>query len=171
MIWLLPSNTHIRCQRTDLHQRQPVRLQQVRCLAHITGEMTMWKHQLIMLEIHEAKTCNSGNPQINFIHHHPAIVNHLGSHHLQVFPRSTTRPHSTSQHAHNHALVQPKDIEVMDHRGKPMISPKEDMLHLKYFPLSNSHEMGRHLQAHVKCLQHSLETMQLLSGYLPPPLP
>jgi hypothetical protein len=38
--------------------------------------------------------------------------------------------------------------------------PKEDMVDLKYFPLSDSQEMCCHPKVHVECLQHSLETIQ-----------
>ena len=48
----------------------------------------------------------------------------------------------------------------MGHRGKHLISPKEDMVDLKCSPLSNSQDMGHHLQAHLECLQHRLETTQ-----------
>ena len=58
----------------------------------------------------------------------------------------------------------------MGHRGKHLISPKDDMVHLKCSPLSNSQDMGRHLQAHHECLQHRLETIQSFSRPLPLPL-
>ena len=58
----------------------------------------------------------------------------------------------------------------MGHRGKHLISPKEDMVDLKCSPLSNSQDMGRHLQAHLECLQHRLETIQSFGRPLPLPL-
>ena len=59
----------------------------------------------------------------------------------------------------------------MGHRGKHMISPKEDMVDLKCSPLCNSQDMGRHLQAHVESLQLRLETIQSFGRPLPlPPL-
>jgi len=116
---------------------------------------------MIMLEIHRAMTLNLGNLWLNFIHHHhQGIVTRLHSHHFQVLPSSTTRLHSTWHQAHNQALVRLKDIRVMGHRGKHMISLKEDMVDLKCSPLSNSQNMGRHLQAHLECLQHCLQTIQ-----------
>jgi hypothetical protein len=57
----------------------------------------------------------------------------------------------------------------MGHRGKHMISPKEDMADLRCSPLSNSQDIGRHLQAHLECIQHHLETI-LSFGELHPPL-
>ena len=36
--------------------------------------------------------------------------------------------------------------------GKHMISPKEDMVDLKWSPLSNSQDMGRHVEAQLECL-------------------
>ena len=48
----------------------------------------------------------------------------------------------------------------MGHRGKDTISTKEDIVDLECCPLSNSQDMGRHLQAHLECLQHRLETIQ-----------
>ena len=53
------------------------------------------EHQIIMLEIHHAKTVNSGNLRINFFHYYQGIVTHLCSHHFQALPGSTTLPHST----------------------------------------------------------------------------
>jgi hypothetical protein len=79
-------------------------------------------------------------------------------------------PHSTSHQAYNQALVQPKDIQVMGHCGKHMISPKEVMVDLRCSPLSNSQNMGHHLQEHLKCLQQYLEAIQSLSQHLLPVL-
>jgi len=143
----------------NLRRRQPIWLQPVGCLAHNNAQMTMRKHQMIMLEIHSAKTLNSGNPQIKLILHW-SIVTHLSSHYFQGHPSSTTMPHSTWQKAHYQALLQPKDIRVMGYRVKHMLSLKEVMVDLKCSPVSNSQDMGRHLQEHNKCLQHSLETIQ-----------
>jgi len=156
----------------DLRQRQPICLQQVGCLAHNNAQMTLWKHQMIMLEIHQAITLNLGNPRINFIHQHPdqGIVTRHCSDHFQALTSSTTRLHSTWHQAHNQVLVKPKDIRVMGHCGKDMISPKEDMVDLKCSPLSNSQGMGRHPQAHLECLQHRLETIQSFAQHLPFPL-
>jgi len=125
-----------------------------------------------MPELHWAETLNSGNPRINFIHHHnqQGIVNRLCSYHFQALPSSTSRLHSTWHQVHNQALVQPKDIRVIGHRGKHMISPKEDMVDLKCSPLSNSQDMCRHLQVHHKCLQRCLETIQSFGSPLLLPL-
>jgi hypothetical protein len=57
----------------------------------------------------------------------------------------------------------------MAHRGKHMISRKEDMMDLKCSPLSNSQDMGCHPQAHLKCLQHRRETIQSFARPLPVP--
>jgi hypothetical protein len=38
--------------------------------------------------------------------------------------------------------------------------PKEDMVDLKRFPLSDSQDMGCDFQAHLKCFQYGLETFQ-----------
>jgi len=129
--------------------------------------MPTWEHQIIMLEIHQAKKLIWSNPQIKFILHR-CIVTRLCSHHLQTLPSSTTMPHSTWHQAQNRALVQPKDIRVMGHRGKHMITPMEVMVDLKCSPLSNAHYMGPHLQVHLECLQHWLETIQLFGRQLPP---
>jgi len=125
-----------------------------------------------MLEIHWAKTLNSGNLRINFIHHHlQGIVTHLRSHHFQALRSSTTSLRSPWHEPHNQALVRPKDIRLMGHHGMNMISPKEDMVYLKCSPLSNSQDIGHHLQAHLECLQHCLETIQSFGQPLPlPPL-
>jgi len=120
-----------------------------------------------MQEIHRAKTLNSGSPQIKFILHW-GIVTRPRSHHFQALPSSTTMPHSTWHQAHNQALVQRKDIRVMGHRGKHMISPKEVMVDLECSPLSNSQHMGRHLHAHLECLQHHLKTIPSFGQPLPP---
>jgi hypothetical protein len=56
----------------------------------------------------------------------------------------------------------------MGHHGKDAISPKEVMVHLKCSPLSNSQDQGRHLQAHLDCLQHRLTTVQSISRPLLP---
>jgi len=154
----------------DLCLRQPIWSQPVRCLAQYNAQRTMWEHQVIMLEIHRAKTLNSGNPPINFIHHHPGIVTRLCSLHFQVLPSSTTRHHSTWHQTHSQALVRPKNIRVMGHRGKHMISTKEDMVEHKCSPLSNSQNMGRHLQVHLEWLQHRLETIQSFGWPLRLPL-
>jgi len=164
---LPPSCVHIQCWRTDLHQRQPIWLHRVACLAHNNAQMTMWEHQIIMLQMDLAKTFNSGNPRINFLHHQ-VIVSCPRRHHFQALPSSTTLPHSTWHQVHNQALVvQPKDIRVMGHRGKETTSPKEDILDLKCFRLTNLQDRGRHLQAHLKCLQHWLGTFQSISRHLP----
>jgi len=160
---------HIQCRRTDLHRRQPISLHWVGCLAQNNAQRTMWEHQIIKLEIHRAKKLNSGNPWINFILHQQGIVTLLCSHHFQVLPSSTTLPDSTWNQALNHALVvQPKDIIVMRHRGKDTTCPKKDIVDPKSSPLSNSQGRGRHRQAHLKCLQHWLETFQSIGRHLPP---
>jgi hypothetical protein len=56
----------------------------------------------------------------------------------------------------------------MGHRGKDTIYPKEVMVDLKCSPLSNSPDRGRHLQAHLECLQHCLEAFQSFGRPLPP---
>jgi len=172
IIWLLPSFIHIQCRRMDLCWRLSIWLQEVGSLAHNHTQMTMWEHQIIMLEEHRAKTLNSDNPRINYIHphHHQGIVTHLRSHHLQALPSSTTRLHSIWHQAHNQALVQPENIRVMGHRGKDMISPKEVMADLKCSPLNNLQDMGPHRQEHLECFQHRLETFQSFSWPLPLPL-
>jgi len=168
IIWSLPSWDHIRCLWTDIRRSQRIRLQQVGCLAHNNAQMTMCEHQMIMLELNWAKTLNSGNPRITFIHHHhPGIATCLRSHHFQTLPSSTTRPHSTWHQAHNQALVQPKDIRVVGHHGKHMISSKEDMVDLKRSPLSSSQDWRCHLQAHNDCLQNRLEAIQSFGRHLP----
>jgi len=128
--------------------------------------MTLCEHQRIILEIHQAKTLNSGSPQIKFILHR-GIVTCPCNYHFQALPSSTTMPHWTWHQAHNQALVKAKDITVMDHRGKHMISPKEVMVDLKCSPLSNSQDMGRHLQMHLEWLQHRLESIPLFGRRLP----
>ena len=120
-----------------------------------------------MLKIHLAKTHDSGNTRIIFIHHQ-GIVTRLPSHHFQLLPRSPSLPHSTWQQAHNQAPVQPKDIWVMGHHGKGMFSPKAVMVHLKCSPLSSSQNLLRHLQSHLECLQHRVITIQSLGRDLPP---
>ena len=123
-----------------------------------------------MLEIHRAKTLNSGNRQIKFILHQ-GIVTHHRSHHFQALPRSTTLPNSTWHQAYNQAQVgQPKDISVMGHCGKNMTSPMVAMVDLKCSPLNNSQDRGRHLRAHLECLQHRLVTIQSIGRHRPPPL-
>jgi len=97
-------------------------LQQLGCLAHNNAQMTVWKHQILMLETHQSNRLNSCNPQINSILHQD-IVTRLRSHHFQALPSSTTMPDSIWHPAHNRALVQPKDIWVIGHCGKHMISP------------------------------------------------
>jgi len=158
---------HIRYRWTDLCRRQPIWVDRVGCLAHNNAQMTMWVHQIIMLEIHQAKTLNSGNPQIKFIHHQ-GIVTRPRSHHFQALPRSTTVHHSTWHQAHNQALVQSNDIRVMGHCGQHMISPKEVTVDFKCSPLSNSQDMGCHLQPHLEYLQHSLKTIQSFDQHLSP---
>jgi hypothetical protein len=55
----------------------------------------------------------------------------------------------------------------MGHCGKDMISPKDVMVDLKCSLPSNSQDRGLHLQAHVECLQHHLETIESLSQPIP----
>jgi hypothetical protein len=130
----------------------------------------MWEHLTIMLEIHQAKTLNSGNPQIKFILHGGMVIR-LRSLHFQVLPSFTTLPHSTGHQVRNQALVvQPKDIRVMGHRGKDTTSPKVAMADLKCSHLSNSPDRGHHLQAHLECLQHKLATIQSIGRHRPPQL-
>ena len=56
----------------------------------------------------------------------------------------------------------------MGHLGQDTISSKKVMVDLKCSPLSNSPDRGRHLQAHLECLQHCLETFQSFGRPLPP---
>jgi hypothetical protein len=42
------------------------------------------------------------------------------------------------------------------------------VVQLKCSPLSNSPDRGRHLQAHIECLQHRLQTMQSTGQHCPP---
>ena len=56
----------------------------------------------------------------------------------------------------------------MGHRGKDTNFPTEDMVDPKCSFLSNLEDMGRHLQAHLECLQHRLETIQSFGRPLPP---
>ena len=109
-------------------------------------------------------------PHANQFHPAPGYSYQLYGHHFQALPSSTTRLHSTWHQAHNQALVQPKDNLIMGHRGKHMISPKEDMVDLKCSPISNWQDMGGHLQPQLECLQHCLETIQSFGRPLPPPL-
>jgi len=124
-----PSFVQIWRRQTDRHWRLPIRFQQVGCLAHHDDKRTMLEHQIILMEIQQAKRCNSGNPRMKFIHHQ-GIVTCLRSHHFQALCCSSTLPHSTWQEAHNQALVQPKNIRVMGHRGKDTTSPEELMVDL-----------------------------------------
>jgi len=169
MICLPPSCSHIRCPWTDFHWWQPIWLQRVRCLANNNALRTMWAHQIMMLEIHRAKTLNLGNPRINFIHH-SSIVTGLRKHDFQALTISTTLPHSTRDQAHNQTQLQPKDIGVMGHRGKDTIPSKEVMVDLKCSPLSNSQHRGCQLQADLGCLKHHLKMMQSFGRHLPPQL-
>jgi len=127
----------------------------------------MWEDQIITLEMNRTKTFNSGNPRINFLHHR-GIVTHLPSLHFQALPSSTTMPHSTWHQAHNQALVQPKDMQVMGHCGKHTTSPKQVLVDHKCSTLSDSPDRGRHFQAYFECLQHCLETFQSFGRPLPP---
>ena len=72
----------IRCRQTDLRQRHLIWLQQVGCLADNNAQMTTWEHQIIMLEIYQAKTVKLGNPRSNLIDQHRGIVTLLRSQHL-----------------------------------------------------------------------------------------
>jgi hypothetical protein len=120
-----------------------------------------------MLEIYPAKTLKSGNPQINFIIHR-GIVIHLCCHHLQALSSSTTIPVSSCHQGRNQALVvQPMDIRVMGNHGHDRTSPKENTVNLNCSLLSNSHDRGRHLQVHLECRQHRLESFQSISRHLP----
>jgi len=160
---------HIRWWRMDLRRRQPIWLVLVGCLAHRNAQITLWEHQIIMLEIHRAKSLNSGNPQIKCIVHRD-IATRVRSHHFQALPSFNTMPHSTWHQAHNQAQEQHKDIQIMGHHGKHIISPKEVMVDLKCSLLSNSQDMGRHLQAHLECLQQCHDWIQSFGQHLPPPL-
>ena len=55
----------------------------------------------------------------------------------------------------------------MGHHGNLMISPTEVMVDLECSPLSNSLDMGRHLEAHLEVLQHRLETIQSFGCHHP----
>jgi len=166
-ISLPPSLVHIWCRRTDLHRRQPICLQRVGCLAHINAQTTMWEYEITMVEIHWEKLLDSGNPRIKFIHHQ-GIVTRLRMHHFQALHSSTTLPHSTWHQVHNQAQLQPKNIEVMGHCGKHIISPKEVMVDLTCSLLSNWLDRGRHVQARLVGLRHCLQTIQSFCQNLPP---
>jgi hypothetical protein len=151
---------HIQYRRTDLHPRQPIWLHRVACVPYNNAQTTMWEDQIIMLEIHQPKTLNSGNLQIIFLHHW-GIVTHLCCHHFKELPSSTTLPNSTGDQAQNEALVcHPNDIGVMGHHGNDMTSPKKHMVDPKCSHRSNPQDRGRHLPAHLKCPQHRMEPFQ-----------
>jgi hypothetical protein len=97
--------------------------------------------------------------QINFIHN-KGIVTRFRRHHFQALPSSTTLPHSTWDHADNKALLQPKDIRELGHRGKHMISATEVIVDLKCSPLCNSQDRSHHLLVCLEFLLHYLETIQ-----------
>jgi len=164
---LPPSVVYTRWRQTDLDWRQPIWVQQVGCLAHNNTHKTIWEHQIITLAIHSARTLTLGHSRINSIHHR-GIVTSLPSHHFNALCSSTTLPHSTWHQACNQALVQPKDILDIGYSGKDTTSPKEVMVDLKCYPLSNSQDRSCHLQIHLKCLQHRLETIQSFRRQLPP---
>jgi len=153
----------------NLCQWWSVWLQQVCCLAHSIAKMTMWEHQITMLEIYWEKTTDSGNPWINFIQHGRISIS-LRSYHLPALPHSATLPHWTCFQDYEQALVQPKDIQVMGHRSNQMNFPMEDMADMKCCPLRNSQDTGHHLNTPLECLQHRLNRIQLFGIYLPPPL-
>jgi len=111
---------------------------------------------------------NSGNPQISLIPHQ-GTVTLLCIHNFQALPSSTTLPQSTWLQAHNTAPVQPKDIWVVAWRGRDTISPKQVMVDIKCYSLSNSQDKGRHLLVYSKLLQQHLWTI-LSFGRLPTPL-
>jgi hypothetical protein len=97
---------------------------------------------------------------MNFFHHQQGIVARRRSHHIERLPNSAIRPHSTTHQTHNQALVRPKDIQVMGHCSKHIIIPNEDIVDVKYSPLTKSHRMGCHFQVHLRCLQHRQETIK-----------
>jgi len=168
IIGLPQSFVHIWCRQTDLRRSQLIWLQRICCFAHNNAQRTMWEHQILMLEIHREKTLHWVNHWINLIHHR-GIVTCLRSHHLHTLPSSTTLRHSTWHQDRSQALVvQHKHIRVMGHRCKDTTSPNVVMVDLKCSPLSNSQGRGPHLQAHLECLQHWLETFQSFSRHLPP---
>jgi len=149
----------------DLCRRQPIWLQQVRCLAYNHAQMTVWDHQIIMLQMHQSKTCDWGNSQLSFSHH-LGIVTLLCSHNFLVLSNFTTLLYSTWLQAHHESRVQPKNIQVIGHCDIHMITPKEVMVDLKYSPLSNSQDKGHHLQVHLECLQNRSETLQSFGWHL-----
>jgi hypothetical protein len=55
----------------------------------------------------------------------------------------------------------------MGHRGKDTTSPKVAVVDLQCSPLSNSLDRGHYLQVHLECLQHQLETIQLIGQTSP----
>jgi len=117
----------------DLHWRHPIWLQLVGSLALSNGQMTIWEHQMPMLEIQQANTLNASSPGINIIHH-PGMVTCLCSPHFWALPSSTTLRPSTWHQDHNQALVQPRDIWAMGQHGKHMISSKVVVEDLKCSP-------------------------------------
>jgi hypothetical protein len=150
----------------DLHWRQPIWLQQVGCLAHNNAQMARGEHQIILPQKDQAKSLDSGNHQINFIHHW-GIVTCLRSHHFQALPSSTTPRHLTWHHVRNYALLHPNIIWVMSYRSRDATSPQEVMVDLKCSPLSNSQDRGHHLMEYLKCLQPEQETIQWVYRRLP----
>jgi len=157
----------IQCQWTDFRRSQPIWLRQTGYLALNNTHVTIRGHQIIMIEIHLAITLSSGNPRINFIYYW-GMVTCVPSNHFQACPRSITLPDSTWHQAYNTAPVKPKDFQVIGHYGKHMISPMVVMVDLKCSPLSNSQDMGHHLQMHLKCSQHCLEIIQSFGQHLLP---
>jgi hypothetical protein len=56
----------------------------------------------------------------------------------------------------------------MGHHSKETTSPTVAMIDLKCSPISNSRDRGRHVQVHLKCLQHRVQTIQSIGRHHPP---
>jgi len=153
----------------DLSWSQPIWLQQVGYLAPNNAHMTIWEYHIIMLEIHQAKPCNSDDSETNLIHRW-GIITLLCGHHLQALTKSPSAPRSTCHQAHHSAGMRPMDIRVMGHNHTHIISTKMVIVDQEYSALSQVQHMGFHLQGHVEWLQHHQDTLQWLGRYLSPVL-
>jgi len=114
-----------------------------------------------MLQIHQTRKLSLGN-QWSSVVHRWSMVTWLCTHYFQMLPHSTTLPHSTWHQAHNQAPVKPKDIWVMGHCGKYMMSPKVVMVDLICSSDSNSQDLSHLLHPHLECKQYNVENIQSL---------
>lgn len=149
-----------------LHQIHSIQLQQVAFWAHNIHLTSIWNYHILVVSMPQAKTVYLDNIPITFISNLDMVTLH-SSNHSHTLPSSTMIHHPSWHQVLNQTPEPVKDFHVMTHHGKDMKFPRAVMVDLKWSLHHMSQNKNHHLQAHLKCLQHHLESIHSCGAHLP----